>query len=64
MSEATSLGAAIAAGRAVGVWDVGKARSASDADSFEPKMGDAEREAAFAKWNRAVEKSLGWVDKN
>ena len=31
--------------------------------TFKPKMAAEEREAKYRKWNRAVEKSLGWTDK-
>jgi glycerol kinase len=63
MSEATSLGAAIAAGRAVGVWEIKKPRvEDGKAKTFEAKIGDAEREEKYKKWNKTVEKSLGWVD--
>lgn len=61
MVETTSLGAAIAAGRAVGVWDF-RVQDKSDSAVFEPKMEAARREERFRKWNRAVERSLGWED--
>ena len=63
MWEATSLGAAIAAGTAVGVWNKQGGKSESKTATFEPKMSAEEREAKYRKWNRAVEKSLGWTNK-
>jgi glycerol kinase len=64
VTETTALGAAYAAGLAVGYWkdqDELKERWAED-KRWEPKMDDDEREAGYAKWKKAVERSLGWED--
>ena len=66
MAEITSLGAAIAAGRAVGAWplpaqDAAPGSSASRVETvFHPQMGKDERDARFRRWGEAVEKSLDW----
>ncbi|KAB5543058.1 glycerol kinase [Coniochaeta sp. 2T2.1] len=64
MRETTALGAAVAAGLAVGVWD--ELEDLSDVNSvgrrvFTPKMDEEKAERMFAKWNQAVEMSRGWV---
>jgi glycerol kinase len=66
MSETTALGAAIAAGYAIGIW-----RSLEDAKSvnargtrvFNAQMGAEKSSAMYARWGRAVEMSRGWIDK-
>lgn len=61
--ETTALGAAYAAGLAVGffknVADIAAHWRA--ARRFEPAMGAAERDRLVAGWEKAVEKSLGWA---
>ena len=68
MTETTALGAAIAAGLAVGVWQgVGdpKLQGVGAADRvFKPKIEALERERRFKQWMRAVERSKGWADIN
>jgi glycerol kinase len=64
VTETTALGAAYAAGLAVGYWkdqDELKERWAED-KRWEPKMDDDEREKGYAKWKKAVERSLDWED--
>ncbi len=60
--ETTALGAAYAAGLAVGFW-----RSAEDIAAHRrndrrwiPEMGASQRERLIASWEKAVERSLGW----
>lgn len=64
-TEATSLGAALLAGLAIGVWD-----SEQDAVShveiervFTPDINESARAEAYANWQRAVERSRGWLKK-
>ncbi|CEG67005.1 Putative Glycerol kinase [Rhizopus microsporus] len=65
MRETTALGAAIAAGLAVGVW-----KSVHDLDSvnvdnvsrFEPHLAQDQREERYEVWKKAVETSLHWKD--
>ncbi|KAJ1526179.1 hypothetical protein ONE63_009338 [Megalurothrips usitatus] len=61
MTEATALGAAIAAGVAEGVdvWDLDSTVDVP-CDIFYPRMNDNEREILHQKWKKAVERSLGW----
>jgi glycerol kinase len=63
VNEATVLGAAYAAGLAVGFWeDLDELRSHWAIDrTFEPAMPEPEREGYYADWLKAVSKSLDWV---
>jgi glycerol kinase len=61
--EVTALGAAALAGLAVGFW---RNRAELDAGTgegtvFEPKMPESERDALYAGWKRAVERSREWL---
>ncbi len=62
VTETTALGAAYAAGLAVGFWEDRaelKERWAED-KRWEPQMEAEERERGLARWHKAVERSLGW----
>jgi glycerol kinase len=62
VAETTCLGAAYAAGLAVGVWpdtDALRAHWAEDA-RWTPTLDPAKRDAGHARWKAAVERSLGW----
>ncbi|MBP2370363.1 glycerol kinase GlpK [Pseudonocardia parietis] len=62
-SEAVSLGAAYAAGLAVGYWpdpDVLR-RNWHRAAAWEPAMDPGLREREHVNWRRAVERSIGWA---
>jgi glycerol kinase len=64
VTETTALGAAYAAGLAVDFWsdqDELRERWAED-KRWEPDMDDEEREKGYAKWKKAVERSLDWAD--
>ncbi|KAI9031100.1 hypothetical protein DFJ74DRAFT_702132 [Hyaloraphidium curvatum] len=64
MRETTALGAALAAGLAVGVWagpEEVSAKFAEDVEHFVPRMKEAERDRLYKIWNVAVEKSYGWA---
>jgi glycerol kinase len=63
VSETTALGAAYAAGLAVGFWtDLGSLRRHWKADrQWEPRWSRDQREEAFRGWQKAVDRSLGWV---
>jgi glycerol kinase len=64
VTETTALGAAYAAGLATGFWaDQAelKERWAED-KRWEPQMGEDAREKEYARWKKAVERSLDWVD--
>jgi len=63
MAETTALGAAYAAGLAVGFWqDLDELRSMSSATRhWEPQMSEPERADALGRWPKGVVRSLGWV---
>ncbi len=67
MLETTALGAALAAGIAVGVWPslgifffsyVESFANGSQADRFSPKSTQAQRTLLQSEWRRAIEKSF------
>ena len=62
--ETTALGAAYAAGLAVGFWSSTDAIRANWGEDkrWNPVMPDARRAALLAKWDKAVERSRGWLD--
>jgi glycerol kinase len=63
MRETTSLGAAIAAGFAVGIWkqfDELKEINKEDRTVFQPNI-HKKSDQMFKKWSQAVEMSKGWV---
>ena len=64
VAETTALGAAYAAGLAVGVWsDPAELRANWAVDrTWEPAMAPVDRERAYATWKRAVERTLDWAD--
>jgi glycerol kinase len=63
VAETTALGAAYAAGLAVGFWpDLEEIRSLwAEANRWTPKMHQEERERLHARWHEAVGRSLDWV---
>jgi glycerol kinase len=64
VAETTSLGAAYAAGLAVGFWPTLEGLRANwQADRcWTPQIDDAERAAGFAGWRKAVTRTFDWVD--
>jgi glycerol kinase len=64
IAETTALGAAYAAGLAVGFWSgLDELRAMDRTDRrWEPSMDPAVRAAGIARWHRGIERSLGWVD--
>ncbi|MBF6349260.1 glycerol kinase GlpK [Nocardia flavorosea] len=64
VNETTALGAAYAAGLAVGYWagtDDIRANWAADT-TWNPAMPAAEREIRLRDWNKAVERTYNWAD--
>ncbi|MGW4368755.1 glycerol kinase GlpK [Nocardia takedensis] len=64
VNETTALGAAYAAGLAVGYWggtDEIVANWAAD-KTWRPTMTAEDRDQRLAEWNKAVERTYGWVD--
>jgi glycerol kinase len=63
VTETTALGAAFAAGLAVGFWkdleELGERWH--EQRRWEPQMDPARREREYGQWRRAVERSLGWA---
>ena len=66
VAETTALGAAYAAGLAVGFWsDLDDLRKNWQEDSrWEPKMEEEERERLLRNWKKAVTKTFDWVDED
>jgi glycerol kinase len=64
VAETTALGAAYAAGLAVGFWnDTDELESNwQEEKRWEPSIGAAEREALLATWKKAVTKTFDWAD--
>jgi glycerol kinase len=64
VTETTALGAAYAAGLAVGFWrDTDELRANwKEERRFTPTVGAPARDAGYARWTKAVERTLGWVD--
>ena len=63
VAETTALGAAYAAGLAVGFWDSTDELRANWAQdrAWEPTWSDQDRERGYAVWRKAVERTLDWV---
>ncbi|KAJ2712773.1 Glycerol kinase [Coemansia spiralis] len=64
MLETTALGAALAAGLAVGVWkDEGELRQVaqSNVTAFWSRITDEKRDEMLKGWEKAVERSLDWA---
>ena len=64
VAETTALGAAYAAGLAVGFWDnLDELRANWGEDAaWSPKMNDAEREKLYKGWKKAVTRTFDWVE--
>ena len=64
VAETTALGAAYAAGYAVGFWktfDEMKANWQID-HTWEPQMDDETRDQLYKGWLKAVQRSMHWLD--
>ena len=64
ITETTALGAAYAAGLAVGYWQsLDDLRANWQVDRvWEPRMDEATRERLYAGWLKAVQRSMHWVE--
>jgi glycerol kinase len=64
VSETTALGAAYAAGLAVGFWkDTDELRANwNESRRWSPQWSDQQRASGYAGWKKAVERTLDWVD--
>jgi glycerol kinase len=62
IAETTALGAAYLAGIATGTWTLEQVGEMwREADRYEPRMREAQRQELLADWRRAVERSRGWA---
>ena len=62
IAETTALGAAYLAGIGAEVWDRDEvAERWREAQRYEPRMSDDERQGLLSEWHRAVERSRGWA---
>jgi glycerol kinase len=64
VAETTALGTAYAAGLAVGYWrDTDEMRRNRQVDKiWEPRMSSDERDTLYAGWQKALQRSLDWVE--
>ncbi|NNG38684.1 glycerol kinase GlpK [Flexivirga sp. ID2601S] len=64
ITETTALGAAYAAGLAVGFWkdEAELTKQWAEDKRWEPQMSDEDRTRLMAKWSKAVQRTLDWVD--
>ncbi|MBG6099454.1 glycerol kinase GlpK [Nocardioides luteus] len=64
VAETTALGAAYAAGLAVGFWkDTDELRQNwNESKRWQPAWSEEQREAGYAGWRKAVDRTLNWVD--
>lgn len=64
VGETTALGAAFAAGLQVGIWkDVNELTELrAIREKFEPHMSEFQREKNWQGWQKAVSRSLGWIE--
>ena len=63
--ETTAMGAAMLAGRAVGLWNDGDLNDLQEADrEFVPNMDEVTRLHLLNQWQRAIERSRGWEQDN
>lgn len=64
VAETTALGAAYAAGIAVGFWggEQDVIDNWAEDKRWDPEMDEAERDRLYRNWKKAVTKTLDWVD--
>lgn len=64
VAETTALGAAYAAGLAVGFWkDTDELRANwNESKRWQPAWTPEQRENGYARWKKAVQRTLDWVD--
>jgi glycerol kinase len=64
ITETTALGAAYAAGLAVGFWkDESELRTLWQEDKrWQPKMPPQQRDQLHSTWLKAIERSIGWLE--
>ena len=64
VAETTALGAAYAAGLAVGYWESTDEITENWGEDrrWSPQMDEGERERLYRQWKKAVQRTLDWVD--
>ncbi|PGH18615.1 glycerol kinase [Helicocarpus griseus UAMH5409] len=65
MHEITALGAAIAAGYALGIYkdlDALRGMNRSNGKVFKPQIAETDSARMYKQWSKAVEMSRGWLD--
>jgi glycerol kinase len=64
VAETTALGAAYAAGLAVGFWKTKEelVQNWNEDKRWEPQWNDEQRAQGYAGWQKAVQRTLDWVD--
>jgi glycerol kinase len=64
VAETTALGAAYAAGLAVGFWGSTDElrQNWNESKRWEPQWNDEQRETGYGQWKKAVTRTLDWVD--
>lgn len=63
VTETTALGAAYAAGIAVGFWsEQDVIDNWAEGKRWEPQMGSEERDGRLRRWSKAVTRTFDWVD--
>jgi glycerol kinase len=64
VAETTALGAAYAAGLAVGYWkSLDDLRQNWQVDkTWQPEMNEDERAKLYKGWLKAVQRTMGWID--
>ena len=67
LHRSTALGSALLAGSAINLfgWDLAKPETLAKVNTlgvkkFAPSLAEAEREAKWDRWQKAVKRSLGW----
>jgi glycerol kinase len=64
VAETTALGAAYAAGLAVGFWKSTEElkRNWNEDKRWQPEWDDQQRERGYTGWKKAIDRTLNWVD--
>ncbi|WP_155209514.1 glycerol kinase GlpK, partial [Fulvivirga aurantia] len=61
--ESTALGAALMAGYGVGIFDKERLKSLQEVDKeYTPKWSQERRKKAYALWQKAIKRTLNWLD--
>jgi glycerol kinase len=61
--ESTATGAAYLAGLGIGLWDKAQILKNKKLErTFTPQIEDSKRERLYSRWQKAVERTKGWVD--